>query len=107
MLRRCRPVYGASLVVSVAMMAAVLGACSSMVGTSEETRPPDVMDRGRSIDLLPRFPQPAEPNRNEPDRRRNTIYNGSQVTEVEGARVASRTDAAGAQGAELHFRSTP
>jgi len=89
------------------MMAAVLGACSSMVGTSEETRPPDVMDRVRSIDLLPRFPQPVEPNRNEPDRRRNTIYNGSQVTEVEGARVASRTDGAGGGGYDLNFENTP
>src|SRR5215813_6200559 len=107
MLRRCRPVYGASLVVSVAMMAAVLGACSSMVGTSEETRPPDVMDRVRSIDLLPRFPQPVEPNRNEPDRPRNTIYNGSQVTEVVGSRVASPTDGVGGGGYDLNFENTP
>src|SRR5215470_15020576 len=108
MLRRCRPVYGASLVVCVAVIAIVLGACSwTMVGTSEETRPPDVMDRIRSIDLLPRFPQAEEPNRNAPDRRRSIVYNGAQVTELEGARLASPTDGAGGGGYDLNFENTP
>ena len=79
-----------------------------MVGTSEETRPPDVMDRIRSIDLLPRFPQAGEPNHNPPDRRRNTVYDGSNVTELEGARPASATNGGGGGGGyDLNFENTP
>jgi general secretion pathway protein D len=83
----------------------LLAACN-LTGFSEETRPPDVMDRVRSLDLLPRFPQSQEPNGNAPDRRRPVVYNGSSVPELDGPQTQARPAGSG-DGYELNFENTP
>src|SRR5258705_13629973 len=54
-----RPLRGGSLVVFFALNAAWLAACNQ-IPYEKEPRTPDVFDKIRSIDLLPRFPQ--QPN---------------------------------------------
>ena len=102
-----RSLLGGAVVVAPALAALLLAACN-LTGFTEETRPPDVMDRVRSIDLLPRFPQGQEPDSNAPDRRRPVVYNGRSVPELGGPQSQSQArPAGGGDGYELNFESTP
>jgi general secretion pathway protein D len=85
----------------------VLLAACNLTGFSEETRPPDIMDKVRSIDLLPRYPQPQEPNGNAPDRRRAVVYNGTTVPAIDGPDPPPARPAGANNGYELNFENTP
>jgi general secretion pathway protein D len=103
--RRCRSLCSGAIVVAPTLVATLLAACN-LTGYSEETRAPDIMDRVRSIDLLPRFPQSQEPNGNAPDRRRSVVYNGRSVAEIDGPEPQARP-AGSSDGYELNFENTP
>jgi general secretion pathway protein D len=100
-----RSLLSGAIVIAPALAGLLVAACN-LTGFSEETRPPDVMDRVRSLDLLPRFPQAQEPNGNAPDRRRPVVYNGRSVPELDGPQPQARPAGSG-DGYELNFENTP
>jgi general secretion pathway protein D len=104
--RRRRSRCSAPLIVAFPVVAILLAACN-LTGFSEETRAPDIMDRIRSIDLLPRYPDPQEPNGNTPDRRRRVVYNGATVPDTDQPEPQSRPVGAAGNGYELNFENTP
>jgi general secretion pathway protein D len=87
----------------------VLAACSIGAWDApnpKDSRPPDVMDRVRALDLLPRFPGAAETNTpNAPRPSRPAVYAGTgQDAVVE----ATRADApASGDGYDLNFENAP
>src|SRR5215471_1630218 len=103
--RRWRSLHGGLIILGFLPVATVLAACN-LTGFSEETRAPDVTDRIRSLDLLPRDPRPQEPNGNVPDRRQPIVYEGTKTEGFEGPepqpRPSGRSD-----GYELNFENTP
>src|SRR5215467_9803322 len=88
----------------------VLASCSSLQGLPpdgrEITRGPDIMDRVRSADLLPRFPQQpvAADQRGAGAGAKPQVYAGVTVPAVEGA---ERRSTASGEGYELNFENTP
>src|SRR5262249_41758507 len=77
----------------------------------EEARPPDVMDRIRSLDLLPRFPRSPEPGTDQSDRRRPVVVNGTGIAGRPGAGASAElsrgTGPANGGGYDLNFENTP
>ena len=72
------------------------------------THPPDVFDRIRSVDLLPRSPQQAEPDGNASDRRRPIVYRGSGVPPVRSIELRAQDQPpSSVDGYELNFENTP
>ena len=101
-----RPLRGGSLVVFFALNAAWLAACNQ-IPYEKEPRTPDVFDKIRSIDLLPRFPQQS----NSGDQiggpsARPQVYGGVVVPAIE-PRPQPTTSAEGGEGYELNFENTP
>ncbi len=69
---------------------------------------PDVFDRIRSVDLLPRAPAPQEPNAGAPDRRQAAVYTGEAVTALAASNAQERIKSGdGGDGFELNFENTP
>src|SRR5712672_279768 len=101
-----RPLRGGSLVVFFALNAAWLAACNQ-IPYEKEPRTPDVFDKIRSIDLLPRFPQ--QPNSGDQiggPSARPQVYGGVVVPAIE-PRPQPMTSAEGGEGYELNFENTP
>ena len=98
--RRARAVIGA---LSLAIATVVLGSCNIMppAGPDEERRQPDLFDRIRSLDLLPRYPQTGEGSKQNPGPRAK-VYEGRVEPTAAGAQAAS-----GGDGYELNFENTP
>ncbi|HWM46438.1 MAG TPA: type II secretion system secretin GspD [Xanthobacteraceae bacterium] len=88
-----------------AVCAALLAACNPLWVNTDDTRDPDVFEKVRSIDLLPRFPkqvaQGAPPAGN---RVRSTIYAGEALPAPEAAQA--RPTPSG-DGYDLNFENTP
>ena len=85
-----------------------LAACNLVTLNDTESYPPDVFDRVRSVDLLPRSPASQESNANARDRRRPAIYAGETVAALAASdtQEAAKT-AGGSEGYELNFENTP
>jgi len=84
----------------------LLAACSPLSNNQEVSKGPDIMDRVRSLDLLPRFPQqPDSAGQITGARARSQVYTGVIVSPIEGAR--SQPGASGGEGYELNFENTP
>jgi general secretion pathway protein D len=98
-----------ALIVAVfAFSGACLAACNLVTLNDTESYPPDVFDRVRSVDLLPRSPAAQEPNANASDRRRPAVYAGETVTALAASDTRGATKAAaGGEGYELNFENTP
>jgi general secretion pathway protein D len=98
------------IIAMAALLAAspLLSACiPSAITYTEETRPPDVMERVRSLDLLPRSPQPREPNNNPPDLRRPLVDQGGvAVAAAPGPSLQAASTRTG-DGFELNFENAP
>ena len=62
-MRRNPPSRVALLALPIAVFAGLLAACNVTSITGEDTREPDVFDKVRSIDLLPRFPTQVQQDR--------------------------------------------
>lgn len=73
-----------------------------------KSRSTDVFDRVRSIDLLPRSPNPQESSgANVPDRRQPEIYTGTTVAALAASDTNARSRSDGGEGYELNFDNTP
>ncbi len=104
-LTRTRAVLGAVLI------AALAGSCNLLTTEDNPRREPDVFDKVRSIDLLPRFPRPTGvAQTGTGDGVRPATYPGAEgggnaardVSHVNGAQPATNGD-----GYELNFENTP
>jgi general secretion pathway protein D len=101
-----RPLRGGSLAVFVALIAAWLSACNQ-IPYQDEPRTPDVFDKIRSIDLLPRFPQQAgSGGQNGGPVARPQVYGGVVVPAIE-PRPQTTANSEGGEGYELNFENTP
>jgi len=97
------------LIVSVCLLAVATASCN-VLSNEDQRREPDVFDKVRSIDLLPRFPQPTgttstgRGNGGQPATYLGTGGGGGagDVSAVVGAQQA-----AGGEGYELNFENTP
>lgn len=73
-----------------------------------KSRSTDVFDRVRSIDLLPRSPNPQESSGADvPDRRQPEIYTGTTVAALAASDTNARSRSDGGEGYELNFDNTP
>jgi general secretion pathway protein D len=83
----------------------LLAGCHQILGNQEVSKGPDIMDRVRSLDLLPRFPQqPDQTEKNAGAGARSQVYAGVTLTPIEGPRSQP---GAGGEGYELNFENTP
>lgn len=76
----------------------------------DDTRPPDVFDRVRSLDLLPRSPRPVESTSAVTDDRRAVEYDATGPSAATETRVQPKPTAqrtANGDGYELNFENTP
>ena len=79
--------------------------CNQLTLGNDQARDPDVFDKIRSLDLLPRFPREVEPaGRDIAGRAKPTVYGGVEVSALSTPRAQS---AAGGDGYELNFENTP
>src|SRR6202035_3406018 len=97
---------GGSCVGAVVLTLGLLGGCNLLSGNNEEiSRGPDIMDRVRSLDLLPRFPQQAAgTDQNAGARTKSQVYTGVTLAPIQGPRSQP---GAGGEGYELNFENTP
>ena len=92
------------------VLSAVLAACNLLTTEDDPRRPPDLFDKVRAIDLVPRFPQqtgPPRPAARQRDARqlstaRECHERREQLASVVGAQPAPNGD-----GYELNFENTP
>ena len=54
----CRSLRGGSLASPLALTLALAASCTNLPVATEDAKTPDVFDRIRALDLLPRSPQP-------------------------------------------------
>jgi general secretion pathway protein D len=77
-----------------------------MPGNQEVSKGPDIMDRVRSLDLLPRFPQQSDSTgANTGTGAKPQVYSGVTLAAIEGSRSQPGTN--GGEGYELNFENTP
>src|SRR5258708_33961803 len=93
------------LVASMMFAATTLASCMATVG-EEESRAPDVMDRVRSLDLLPRFPRSPEPGSDQPDRRRPTVINATLEPNTSDEAGKPPASTPNANGYDLNFQNS-
>jgi general secretion pathway protein D len=96
---------------------AALGSCTNLPVATEDAKTPDVFDRIRALDILPRSPQPVESSPNGGQRAKPMIYTGGlppsdatgaigQMSSGAGGGIGAAA-AAGGEGYELNFENTP
>jgi general secretion pathway protein D len=99
-----------------ALALAALGSCTNLPVATEDAKTPDVFDRIRALDILPRSPQPVESGPNNAQRAKPMIYTGSLPPSDATGAVASMSSGAGSgigggagggEGYELNFENTP
>ena len=100
------PPAGLSILIAFMLSSAVLlASCNSQTVSSGGTYDIDVLDKVRSLDTLPRYPQEvnaAQANAGQP--RRPALYEGTEVSDV--AEMRPQPIATGS-GFELNFENTP
>ena len=97
-----------------ALALAALGSCTNLPVATEDAKTPDVFDRIRALDILPRSPQPVDNGPNNAQRAKPMIYTGSLPPSDATGAVASMSSgigigagAGGGEGYELNFENTP
>jgi general secretion pathway protein D len=103
-----------------ALILVCLGSCTNLPVATEDAKSPDVFDRIRALDLLPRQPLPVDQNAQiGGNRTKPTLYTGVVVPATErnprgrqapgGGDLIDVTDATGGggEGYELNFENTP
>jgi general secretion pathway protein D len=101
---RFRVLRGSWAAVCVCMAAVTVTACNLLSG-EDGKRAPDVFDKVRSIDLLPRFPQQTGTTTTGPtEGSRPVTYQGTTVESLQPGTVQA---AANGEGFELNFENTP
>src|SRR5215471_10221958 len=104
--RELRSLRGGSATAFCAILG-LLTACSQFPinNNQEVTDGPQIMDRVRTLDLLPRFPQQAQPTgQTGGTASKPQVYNGATIAAVEGPRPQP---APTGEGYELNFENTP
>jgi general secretion pathway protein D len=101
--RRFRVVRGGWAAILVCVAALAVAACNAITG-EDGKRAPDVFDKVRAIDLLPRFPQQTGTTTTGPtEGSRPVTYEGT----IEGAPPGTVQPTASGEGFELNFENTP
>ena len=74
--------------VAIVLILGLLGGCNLLSGNNQEiSKGPDIMDRVRSLDLLPRFPeQAASTDQNAGARAKSQVYTGVTLAPIQGSR---------------------
>jgi general secretion pathway protein D len=91
--------------VIILLSASLLTSCNSATISSSDTAEIDVLDKVRSLDILPRQPQQVgslQPNSGQ--RARPAVYDGTEVTDIAEARPQPT---ASGNGFDLNFENTP
>ncbi len=87
------------------LSASVLTSCNSATIATTNSNEIDVLDKVRSLDILPRQPQQVVASRsNAGQRARGTVYEGTEITDVAEARPQP---VASGNGFDLNFENTP
>jgi len=105
-LQRVLSSRGLYLVASMMFAATTLASCMATVG-EEDSRAPDVMDRIRSLDLLPRLPRSPEPSADQPDRRKPAVFNGTLDSLALGEAHTQPISTTNGSGYDLNFENSP
>ncbi|HZC95951.1 MAG TPA: secretin N-terminal domain-containing protein, partial [Bradyrhizobium sp.] len=102
-----RTARGIGLFVQCAMLCALLGSCNTVSGVADyETRDPDVFDKVRSIDLLPRSPDQRQQSQiSTGPRAKAAIYSGQPIEEA--PPVSAQQATASGDRFELNFDNSP
>jgi general secretion pathway protein D len=98
-------VIGSACVVMTLLSALLLTSCNSATFGTSDTADIDVLDKVRSLDILPRQPQQVnalQPNTGQ--RSRAAVYDGTEVTDVPETRPQP---VANGNGFDLNFENTP
>jgi general secretion pathway protein D len=101
---RC-PTVGGICVVLMLLSSLLLTSCNSATIGAGDGSDIDVLDKVRSLDILPR--QPQQVNASQPNagqRSRAAVYDGTEVTDIAGARPMPT---ASGSGFDLNFENTP
>ena len=97
----CRSLFAVVLLLS----ASLLASCNSATIATTNSNEIDVLDKVRSLDILPRQPQQVVASRsNAGQRARGTVYEGTEITDVAEARPQP---VASGNGFDLNFENTP
>jgi general secretion pathway protein D len=105
--RELRSLRSGSAAACFAVVLGVLAACSQLPinNNQEVTNGPQIMDRVRTLDLLPRYPQQTQAaGQTGGTSAKPQVYNGVTIPAVEGPR--SQPTPSG-EGYELNFENTP
>jgi general secretion pathway protein D len=88
------------------LSAGLLASCNSAtIGATSDTNEIDVLDKVRSLDILPRQPQQVNVSQsNAGQRGRSAVYEGTEVTNIAEARPQP---IASGNGFDLNFENTP
>src|ERR1700736_3674212 len=99
------PTVRSICVVMSLLSSLLLMSCNSATFVNSDTADIDVLDKVRSLDILPR--QPQQVNASQPNaapRSRAAVYNGSEVTDIPETRPQPT---ASGNGFDLNFENTP
>src|SRR3954470_250343 len=103
LLRRSAPVRKALAFSALALAIALLASCNAITNNPDAPRAaPDLFDKLRQVDLLPRYQQEGQRETRGPEGQRSQTYYGTASAEVIGA-----TPTASGDGYELNFENTP
>lgn len=96
------------MIVGFLLASIVLAACNLITLDDEPKRPPDAFDRIRSLDLLPRYPDPPEREPRSAGRQQGAVYYGAGAPMSERVDAAEQSRAATTgEGYALNFEDTP
>ncbi len=100
------PTVGRSVFAAVLLLtASLLTSCNSALIATSNSNEIDVLDKVRSLDILPRQPQQVVASRsNAGQRARGVVYEGTEITDVAEARPQP---IASGNGFDLNFENTP
>ena len=95
------------MLLSVCLLASLLAACNVLY-TEDQRREPDVFDKVRALDLLPRFPRPTgTTSTGRPGGVQASTYYGEAGGGTDLSQVVGAQPAASGEGYELNFENTP
>jgi general secretion pathway protein D len=105
--RQLRSVSRGRLIISICLLAAVTASCN-VLSNEDQRREPDVFDKVRAIDLLPRFPQPTgTASTGRAGGVPSSTYYGEAGGATDLSRVVGAQPAPNGEGYELNFENTP
>jgi general secretion pathway protein D len=106
--RRWSPIRSGSAIVGFVLASVILAACNLITLDDDPKRPPDAFDRIRSLDLLPRYPDPSEREPRGAGRQQGAVYYGAGAPMPERVDAAEQSRAATAgEGYALNFEDIP